>query len=205
MVPGTAEQKTQQLVALAKDGDQSAVRQLCCVYGERVRRIVRLRLPGELRSKLESADVVQDALIGALAGLGDFTCEREGDFLRWLSKIAENKLRDNVRKFLAGKRDIRREDRLNVDWSTSGSAFARTPGLIQTTTPGTILAKSEELDRLERAIDQLKPEYRKVIVLTRIEELSHEEAGNQLGKSPDAVRKLLCRAMVALARVYEGM
>ena len=84
------EHKTQHLVALAKEGDEAAVSQLCSVYGERVRRIIRLRLDQKLRPKLDSVDVVQDALILALDGLQDFTYKNEGDFLRWLSKIAEN-------------------------------------------------------------------------------------------------------------------
>ena len=102
-------QKTQHLVALAKGGDQNALNQLCAVYGERVRRIIRLRLSKKLRSKLDSVDVVQDALILALNGLDDFTYSSEGDFLRWLSKIAENRLRDMFDRFSVDKRDVRRE------------------------------------------------------------------------------------------------
>ena len=60
---------------------------LCCVYGERVRRIIRFRLNQKLRSKLDSVDVVQDVLIQAMGGLKDFTYRSEGDFLRWLSRI----------------------------------------------------------------------------------------------------------------------
>lgn len=82
--------KTQLLVALAKEGDESAGNQLCGVYGERVRRIVRLYLDQKLRPKLDSMDVVQDALILALGGLMDFAYRNEGDFLRWLTRISDN-------------------------------------------------------------------------------------------------------------------
>ncbi|MHC4518953.1 MAG: hypothetical protein ACYTAS_10220, partial [Planctomycetota bacterium] len=101
--------KTQHLVALAQEGDEPALNRLCNVYGERVRRIIRLRLDRRLRPKIDSVDVVQDALILALGGLNDFTYRSEGDFLRWLSRIAENKLRDIVDGFHADKRDIHRE------------------------------------------------------------------------------------------------
>ncbi len=204
-MPGCVEDKTRQLIALAQDGEVSALEQLCRVYGERVRRIVRLRLPRELRPKLDSVDLVQDVLLGALGGLADFTYRDEGDFLRWLSRIAENKVRDHMDKWLAGKRDIRRERPLGLDSSTTERAWGRASGLVQTTTPTRILARREELDRLERAIDELKPQYREVIVLTRIEGLSYQEAARRIGRGPEAVRKLLCRAIAALARVYEGM
>ena len=61
-------QKTQELVTLAKDGDNSALEQLCRVYGERVRRIIRLRMGKEIRPRLDSMDLVQDALLSALGG-----------------------------------------------------------------------------------------------------------------------------------------
>jgi hypothetical protein len=52
-------QKTQELVALAKEGDKSALNDLYRVYAERVRWMVRFRMSRELRSKLESMDLVQ--------------------------------------------------------------------------------------------------------------------------------------------------
>lgn len=204
-MPGCVEHKTRQLIALAQDGEASALQQLCSVYGERVRRIVRLRLPRELRPKLDSVDLVQDVLMGALGSLTDFTYRNEGDFLCWLSRIAENKVHDNVDKWFADKRDVRKERPLGIGLSTTERACGRAPGLVQTTTPSVILAKREELDKLERALDELKSEYREVIVLTRIEGLSYQEAASRLDRSPEAVRKLLCRAMAALARTYEGM
>ncbi|UCG55884.1 MAG: hypothetical protein JSU70_13550, partial [Phycisphaerales bacterium] len=105
-------QKTQELVTLAKEGDNSALEQLCRVYGERVRRIIRLRMGREMRPRLDSMDLVQDALICALGGLKDFTYKNEGDFLRWLATIAQNALRDGWERLHAAKRDIRREVRL---------------------------------------------------------------------------------------------
>ncbi len=65
--------RTQELVALAKDGNDYELNQLCNVYGERVHWIIRLRMGTELRSKLESMDLVQDVLVSALRDLGDFT------------------------------------------------------------------------------------------------------------------------------------
>ncbi len=64
------------------------------------------------------------------------------------------------------------------------------------------MSKKEDLDKLEGAIDQLKPEHREVIVLTKIEGLSYQEIGTKLGKSADAVGMLLSRAMVALTMAY---
>jgi RNA polymerase sigma-70 factor (ECF subfamily) len=197
--------KTRHLVALAKDGDESALDQLCKVYGERVRWVVRLRMGGEIRSKLESMDLVQDALVCALRDLGNFTYKSEGDFLRWLSEIAENRLRDNLDKLHADKRDIRKEVRLDSYRPTTGESFTGAVGPIDATTPSAIMSKREDLARLAKALDALKPEYRKVIVLTKIEGLSYKEIADRLGKSGDAVRMLVSRAIAALSGAFESI
>ena len=200
----TVDDKTRHLVALAQDGDESALNQLCKVYGPRVLWIIRLRMGRELRSKLESMDVVQDVLVSALRDLGDFTYKDEGDFLRWLSKIAENRLRDNVDKLHADKRDIRKEVRLDNRGPTTGGRFFAVPGPIDTTTPSLIMSRREDLDELAKAMDKLKPQYKEVIVLTKIEGLSYKEISDKLGKSDEAVRKLVSRAMAVLTSGFES-
>jgi RNA polymerase sigma-70 factor (ECF subfamily) len=190
------------LITLARAGDGSALNQLCNVYGERVRRIIRLRLDQKLRPKLDSVDVVQDALILALGGLKDFTYKNEGDFLRWLSRIAQNTFRDNLDKLYAAKRDIRKEVRLDNCRPTTRAGFVGAQHPIEATTPSVIMSRKEDLDKLENAIDKLKPEYRKVIVLAKIDGLSYNQIGQKLGKSADAVGHLLSRAMVALTDTF---
>ena len=194
--------KTQELVALAQGGDNAALDQLCKVYGERVQRIVRFRMGGELRAKLESMDLVQDAFVAAVRDLDKFEYRDEGDFLRWMSKIAENRIRDNLKRLHAEKRDIRREMPLDHRVPTTGYG-TRIPEPIRMTTPSVIFSDREELDKLETAMNLLKTEYREVIVLNQIEGMSLKDIGDRLGKSPDAVRMLVARAMASLASVFD--
>ena len=201
MVPMDNHQ-TQYLVDLAKEGDEFALNQLCSIYGERVRRIIRLRLDQKLRPKLDSVDVVQDALILALGGLKDFTYKNEGDFLRWLSTIAENKLRDILDKFHADKRDVHKEIPFKKEGRSTKSSSVGPALPMRTTTPSVIACRKEALDKLEHAMDKLKPEYKEVVVLKKIEELSHAEIAERLGKNTGAVRMLLARAMAALTLAY---
>jgi len=205
MLSNPVTQKTHQLVTLAKKGDRSALNHLFGLYAERVRRIVRLRMGPEIRAQLESMDLVQDALLAAVQELDDFTYQDEGDFLRWLSSIVENTIRDNIDRIHAGKRDVRRQVSLDgvAARSDGGRMSAGHPAA--TTTPSVLVAQSEELDRLERAMDQLKGEHRQVIVLAKIEGLSYRQIGQQLGKSPDAVGMMLCRAMIALTDAFEAL
>jgi RNA polymerase sigma-70 factor (ECF subfamily) len=200
----TCGQKTRNLVVLAKEGDKSALNQLYNVYSERVRWMVRFRMGGELRSRLESMDLVQDTLIHAFNGLGGFTYKNEGDFVRWLSKIAENELRGNIKKLHAEKRDIRKEIRLDNYGPTTIAGLAGNAASNKASTPSVIMSRKEELDKLARVMDSLKSEYRDVIVLTKIEGLSYKEIAAKLDKSSEAVRKLLSRAMAELTVAFRG-
>ena len=195
--------KTQRLVSLAQGGDESALQQLCGTYGERVLRIVRLRMGAELRSKLQSMDVVQDVFVSALRSLEGFTYQTEGDFLRWLATITENRIRDNLEKFHAHKRNIRKEIPLDIPGQTGKDSWLSPVGPVDSTTPSIIVSQREEFDRLEKTMEKLPPEYKQVILLAKIEGLSGPELAQRLGKTPGAVRALLCRALATLSEAYE--
>ena len=64
--------------------------------------------------------------------------------------------------------------------------------------------RQEEIDRLEQACEQLPEDYRRVLTLTRIAGLSHEEAGREMGRTAGASRKLLNRAIVQLTGILAG-
>jgi len=51
----------------------------------------------------------------------------------------------------------------------------------------------------------LRPEYREVIILAKIEELSYSQIGDRLGKSTGAVKMLVSRAKMALVSAFEGV
>jgi RNA polymerase sigma-70 factor (ECF subfamily) len=195
--------KTQQLVTMAQEGDDTALGQLCSVYGERVRRIVRFRMGPALRAQLESMDLVQEALMEAIKDLDDFTFSNDGDFLRWLSSIVENTIRDNIDRIYAAKRDIRRQ--VSLDRVAARTNHFGIDGHLPaaTTTPSVVLSLREDLDKLERAMDRLKPQYREVLVLAKIEGLSCKEIAARQNKNPAAVAMSLSRAIVAVTNLFE--
>jgi RNA polymerase sigma-70 factor (ECF subfamily) len=195
--------RTQQLVALAQAGDDSALGQLCGIYAERVRRVVRFRMGPELRSQLESMDLVQEALIEAIKDIGDFKYSSDGDFLNWLSRIVENTIRDNIDRIHTAKRDIRRQVSLNKLGARIDKSQPDVVLPAVTTTPSMFLSRREELDKLEQAMDRLKPEYREVIMLAKIEGLPCKEIAGRLNKSPAAVAMSLSRGIVALTNLFD--
>lgn len=195
--------QTRRLVARAKSGDKEAENKLYEIYSERILRIVRLKMGSELRSKMQSMDLVQESLLCSFQDLGNFTYRNEGDFLRWLSKIVIHKICDNLRKLHTRGRDIKKEVPLNDSSPSENGSFV--PGIepADTTTPSKIISRKEEQEKLEKAMQRLNPEYREVILLAKIEGLSYKQIGEKIGKSPDAVRMLLVRALNALSKAYE--
>jgi len=157
----------------------------------------------ELRTQLESMDLVQEALIEAVKDIGEFTYCSDGDFLNWLSGIVENTIRDNVDRIHAAKRDVRREVSLDKMAARTDRLRGDVGLPAVTTTPSVVLSLREELDRLERAMDRLKPEYREVLMLAKIDGLSCKEIAGRLNKSPAAVAMSLSRAIVALTNLFE--
>ncbi|MDP6386067.1 MAG: sigma factor-like helix-turn-helix DNA-binding protein, partial [Planctomycetota bacterium] len=60
---------------------------------------------------------------------------------------------------------------------------------------------SEQVERLEAAFDQMRPEWREVITLSRLVGMSMDEVADQMGRSKDATRSLLGRALVELSKL----
>jgi RNA polymerase sigma-70 factor (ECF subfamily) len=200
---------TQALLQRVQTGDKEALNELYDRYVMRVLAAVRARLGAELRGKLESWDVVQDALLASLKNVQSFNQTSEGAFLNWLAKVVENRIRDQLDYFHAEKRDHRLERPLAGARSVESSAPLDIPEKRSGPTPSQALLLSEDLARLETAMDQLPEESRELIVAVKIEGRSYHEIAQAAGggKSPDAVRMQVNRALLALTkafRVLEG-
>ncbi len=61
--------------------------------------------------------------------------------------------------------------------------------------PSQGLRREERLERLQRAIHRLPKHYREVVRLSRIEGLNSRQVAERLGKSPEAIRHILVRAL----------
>lgn len=183
-----AADSTADLLREAKAGSADALNALYERCAGRVLAFIRLRLGRELRSKLESRDILQATLIKSLDHLSDLKGHETRSLMAWLSRIAEHEIRDRADYYQRDRRDAARELPLDDDApvrALTRSALSR-------------LILDEQAQRLEAALDALPPAQREVILLRKFEDLSFAEIGARLGKSEDASRMLLARAMTAL-------
>jgi RNA polymerase sigma factor (sigma-70 family) len=197
---------TQILIDRVQAGDRAALNELCARYQERVLSAVRIRLGAKLRRKVESWDIVQEVLMGAFRHIksGDFGTE--GALMKYLNALVENRLRDEADRQNAQRHNADREISLGARSSGDGNplmdiADRSAPG------PSTLLSRMEDFERMERAMDELSPEHRELVVAVELEGRTYGELAEEgtFGKTPDAIRMKLNRALARLARLYHEL
>ena len=173
------------LVRKAKSGDRHAFERLLESYGGRVRALIASRLKAREMVTVEVDDVLQEALLRSYRAIGGFEWQGEDSFLRWVGGIIDNVIREISRR--GARKPV---FRLEHDVSD------------EPVSPSRAMRREERLDRLHGALNDLVPEYREVIVLSRIEGRSFDEIAERMGRSPNAVKQLLWRALKKLKESF---
>lgn len=188
-------QETTRLLARARDGSGEALNKVYGRIAGRLLAVIRLRLGPELRSQLESGDVLQATLLRSFERIEQFEGSRGASLMAWLARIAENEIRDLADYHKRQRRDARR----NVPLDAAGEPLATN---VRSLSSKVVL--DEEALRLEAALESLPEHHRRIVVLRKLEELDWAEIARRMGKSQDACRMLLARAMAALTISLQG-
>jgi RNA polymerase sigma-70 factor, ECF subfamily len=180
----------EELVRRVRAGDEAAARLLFERHLPELRAKARARLPASLRGKVAESDVVQEAWLAAYLSLPGFEDRGDRSFAKWLQRILEHKLLDEIRRHAgAGKRDARREQRLPTETPVADTGQP---------SPSAEVVSVERSAALSAAIDDLPSDQATVVRWIHQEGLTLVEAGERMGRSADAVRKLYGRALVRL-------
>ena len=190
------------LLRLHQEGDPSALQALVKRYQTRILLTVRARLGRRLRSKVESMDVVQEALMKAIPSLKHFEPRTEGALMHYFSTVIAHHIRDLADYYSAQKRSVSQESPLEpmeADGETQASEGAALGVHSPDRTPSQILQLSEDQRMVEDALDLLPENYREVVICREMDGMDFKEIGEKLGKSPDAARMVFNRAMAELS------
>jgi len=184
----TREESTALLLA-ARAGSAEALDRLYQRVAGRLLAVIRIRMGRDLRSRMESRDILQATFLKSFERLGQFAGGDGATLMAWLARIAENEIRDQADFQHRQRRDIAAsiplDDAHELVATRVRSAFSQ-------------VVIGEEAARLEAALESLDADHREVIVLRKLEELSFKEIAARMGRTEDACRMLLARAMVAL-------
>src|ERR1700756_746104 len=83
-----------ELMAKARAGEAEALGELCALYRNYLRMVVRTGLGPRLRERVELSDVVQEALVEVVRQFPQFTGQTEAAIVGWLRRLVGQKLAD---------------------------------------------------------------------------------------------------------------
>jgi len=188
-MPKNAAPDSDELLNLAASGDDRATHELFTRHRARLKRMVSSRLNPRLASRVDASDIVQEALGDAARDLQEYLKTRPIAFYPWLRQFAWERLIRAYRKHvMAGRRTVRREQKLDVLMSDESAAVLADRFLAADTNPAERLAKSERKSAVQALLAALPDEDRELILLRFVEQLSMAEVAAVLGISEPAAK-----------------
>jgi RNA polymerase sigma-70 factor (ECF subfamily) len=191
------------LLERARGGDTRARNELFEKCRPYVSLVARAQLGSWLQAKVDHSDLIQQTLLDAHRGMGEFRGTTQGEWLAWLRCIVSHNAADFVRRYgTAGKRRLAREVSLTFtagDGSNGGVRDPSDPGQ----TPSQIVLRREEEMAISDAVSRLPEDYQEVIVLRNLERLPFDAIAERMGRSRPAVQMLWMRAIRKLQEIVE--
>lgn len=170
-----------ELMARVSAGDQRAFAELY----ERHHRAVFTFLVHLTSARHAAEDLLQEAFLRAWRGRARYRAS--GEFRAWLFTIARRLAVDRFRR--------------------AGPVWEENPAALETAAsveaPDRRAEARDELAKLQRALDQLPPAQREVILLARLAGSGAEEIARVTGSTPGAVRVQLHRALLRLRALLD--
>jgi RNA polymerase sigma factor (sigma-70 family) len=179
-----------ELIGRVRAGDEAAAAELVRRYEPAIRRAVRYRLVDpRLRRVCDTMDICQSVMVSFFvrAASGQYELDTPEQLLKLLAIMARNKLSKQAHKQRAACRDNRSVSPENVEqWE----------GLTGGVDPGQQVAARELLQEVHR---RLSPDERQLVEL-RNQGHGWNDIAEQVGGSPEALRKKLSRAIARLTQ-----
>jgi len=188
------------LVDAFRGGDAAAGNELLGRYRPWLKLLARLQGEGSLPGKFDGSDIVQQTMLEAFRAASQFLGHSEAEFATWLRQILAHALQHEIRRYRGTeKRDVSREVSIDDELNRSSD---RLRALLAADEPSpsqkAILNEQEVL--LADILERLPDDYREVIVLRNLQNLSHEEVARRMNRGLGAVRMLWVRALARLRK-----
>jgi RNA polymerase sigma-70 factor (ECF subfamily) len=181
-------------------GDPHALGQLLERSRERLLQVVSFRMDQRLRSRVDPADVVQDAFVEATTRIGNNTRDERIPFFLWLRLLTLQRLMQISRQNFGVKaRDIRREVSIfagPLPQATSAVIAAQLLGRL--TSPSQAAIRVETRLTVEEKLNEMDELDREVLVLRHFEKLSNSETAKILDIAESAASNRFIRALKKL-------
>jgi RNA polymerase sigma-70 factor (ECF subfamily) len=201
-----------ELLSRARAGETEALGELCSLYRNYLRMIVRTGLGPRLRERLELSDVVQEALVEVVRQFPQFTGQNEAALVGWLRRLVGQKLADLGRYHSRTKRTGAGTTLpLDAPFDQGGPARTGDGGgrlldmlSLSQTSPSEVASRRELIVLLADALAALPEQEADILWLHHAESLSFEAIGERTGLSRKSARGIWARGLKRLKRTLEG-
>jgi RNA polymerase sigma factor (sigma-70 family) len=182
------------LLRQSRAGNEQAAAELMSRYGKHVQRVARSYVDGTpLQRVLDSSDICQSVMANFFLRMvaGQFELETPEQLLKLLATMARNHALKKLEYYKARKRDVRRDatgEDAERDWAAAGGS------------PSAVVADAE----LVRHIRDRLSEEEWLLLQERAAGRAWNEIAQELGTSPERIRKRLDRAIQRVADSFDA-
>jgi RNA polymerase sigma-70 factor (ECF subfamily) len=197
------------LLARARAGQDGALGELCALYRNYLRMLVRAGMGVRLRERVELSDVVQEALVEVVRQFPQFTGQDEAALLGWLRRLVGQRLADLGRYHSRAKRGGGSALPLDgagppgdpADPDGTGQATRMLDVLaLSQTSPSEAASRRELTVLLADALQGLPEDEAEILWLYHVDGLSFSSIGVRLGLNRKVVRGVWTRGLMNLRR-----
>jgi len=182
----------------ARGGDREALQQVLCEHFDRLRQHIEFRV-GRGQVDLSTDDVLQETFIQAVRDIGQCQAATQVSFFAWLKGVADNRVRDALKKTATKKRGGDRRQIRAIKIADVSSLKPLVELLAESLdTPSVDAAGDEAVKAVQVALSSIPDDQREAILLRHIQGLPLDQVASGLGKTPAAVRGLIHRGKQAL-------
>jgi RNA polymerase sigma factor (sigma-70 family) len=189
------EDRTYQLLGRWSEGDEDALAEILQRDLPWIRKRIEARCGELLRQRVETEDLVQEAMLEVLRFGPRFQIANRNAFRGLMVRIIENVIRGELDYHQALRREIARERPLPGD--TLLQLGSELPSV---TRPSQHAQRSEREAWVRLALELLDPRDRDVVLLRQWKELSFAEIAEELGISESGARMRFQRALPKIAK-----
>ena len=195
--------RTEELLQGARQGDAAAAERLLDRHRDALRRMIDMRLDRKIQTRVDASDIVQEVLVDANRRLEEYLANPAMPFHLWLRHMAQDRIIDAYRRHRgSAKRSVDREQAMLApsldDRSTMNLAAELSDGEL---TPAAAATMREMQLRFQAAIEELGDKDREIVLMRHFEHMSNQEAAIALGLTEPAASMRYLRAIRRLRQL----
>jgi len=185
-----------------REGGAEALAELFARERGPLRRMVAWRLDPRLHGRLDPSDVLQEVYLDALRRLPAYLDRPNLPAGLWLRLLTGRRLVELHRQHLGAQmRSAGHEVSLDGGWAWASAPSLAAQLVGHLTSPSQAAARAETAGRLTRALEEMDPIDREVLILRHFDELGNNEVAQLLGLQKAAASNRYVRALRRLKQI----